>query len=230
MLRLKDRNKQIPNGLIFYVPQTKWKARRGQSILQIANQLIAHRKANPHLMAKFKWSIDLNEVMDEIDTFNAQVCKRMGWTEYIVDTAAGGRLSAFPFPKLPKVVSDLRAVAAGGLALVEWIRSKEEAVSTEKSERRALVCSTCKQNGAGPWTSYFTVPVSNEVKKALQQRRDWNLSTTHDEKINVCEVCYCPLRLKVHVPTKFIKEHIPKDVLVQLPPHCWMLSDLANEA
>lgn len=218
MYRLKDRNRFIPNGLVFYQPQTKWRSRPWAGFNQIVDEVIGHRTANPWLNA----SIDRATVEAEVDQFNANLCAQMGWGDYIV-TVEGGAVPSAPFPvRRQSPGSLLQNVAAGSEALVEWIGSGAEAVSKVTSNQRAETCSKCPFNGRGGLERFFTLPVSNAIRAAYNQLRDWRLSTSFDDKLGVCEICSCPLPLKVHVPLNLIKKRIPEATFAALPDHCWM--------
>lgn len=221
MARLISRQKQIPNGFVFYQPQTGWKAPRFASFDKIVDALVAHRKGNPFLAKKFKWNLDREAVAIEVDEFNAAICLKMGWTDYV--TLAAGGQSTIPFPKaLPQALESLGKLAAGGKVLVEWITSGQEAVENSLAESRAEVCSKCPLNAQGDWTSFFTVPVSRKIREALEARRNWNLTTSHDDKLKVCDACYCPLPLKVHMPIDRILSRIPQESFDALALDCWI--------
>jgi hypothetical protein len=46
--------------------------------------------------------------------------------------------------------------------------------------------------------------------------QDRKLSTPYDDRLNVCKVCLCPLKLKVHTPLKYISAHMNEAVLADL--------------
>lgn len=225
-VKLKERFKQIPGGLKFYQPETKWQPRPWASFDEIVNSLVNHRKANPFLSQKHGWSTDPGVVSAEVDAFNARICQQMGWADYITNDA-GGAAAQPPFPSPhqpppPGLSSRLKSVAAGGELLVEWIRNGAEAVPAEQAARRAEVCSTCQYNDKGDWTRYFTVPASNAIRAEVNKRREWKLETPQDDQLQVCEICSCPLKLKVHVPIKDVLGHIMAEVRAQLPDWCWI--------
>ena len=218
MSRLKDRNRQIPNGLFFYVPQTKWRSQPWASFDTIVHSLIAHRQGNKFLADKFGWSTDYDVVADEVDAFNSRVCEQMGWNQFI--TGEGG-LS--PPISSPPQLSGLNKLAAGARVLVEWITSGAEAVPIERANLRAATCAICPLNGPGDWTRYFTQPVSNAIAEQLKKRRNMNLSTPSDDKLGICTACLCPLKLKVHVPIDKILARLKPEVKADLDPACWIL-------
>lgn len=232
MARLKDRNRQIPNGFIFLQPETQWKPPAFASFQTIVDSLIAHRMGNPFLVQKHGWSTDPVAVADEVDAFNAKVCQIMGWGDYI-DAGAGGAPSVpFPLPNRPGLFGKLNQVAAGGKTLVKWIARKEEAVSSNLAEERARLCTNlkgdgkaCPLNTKGDWTAFFTVPVSNAIRAALEDRSRMNLSTPYDAQLGVCDGCNCPLKLKVHMPIARILEDMPTESFDSLVPDCWIRSE-----
>lgn len=226
MYRLVSRQKQIPNGFIFYQPQTGWKAPRFASFDRICNDLIAHRRANPFVTKKFNLATDFNAVAEEVDAFNAQVCVRMGWNDYVSNMAVGGQPAGVPFQELQplktSLLDGLGRVAAGGKVILEWINSGEEAVPQAVADGRAAICATCPLNAKGDWTSFFTVPLANKIREALETRKSWNLHTPYDEGLIVCEACYCPLPLKVHMPFERIRSKISQESFDALAPNCWI--------
>jgi hypothetical protein len=93
--RLRNRNESIPNGLTFFLPQTGWRPREHSSFKGIADALFYHLKANPHVAASLGWPVDQAFLADKVDEYNAEICLRMGWNEFIT---TGGGQSARPFP------------------------------------------------------------------------------------------------------------------------------------
>lgn len=233
-LRLKDRQMQVPNGFKFYQPETGWRAPRFQSFQQLVQQLIRHRKGNPALLAKHNWSVDPRTVEDEVDEFNARMCLSMGWNNYVASIG-----EAPPPPKtMPQLQHEAEQISAaagrakkiwsGVRTLNEWIDSGEPPVSTHRSEERATICSTCPKNTQGDFTSWFTKPAAAAIAKQIEQLRGRSLSTTKDRILNVCDVCLCPLKLKVHTPVKFIRAHMTDEVFRDLErvPSCWVVAEL----
>jgi hypothetical protein len=217
MAKLRDRNRFIPNGFRYYQPETKWEAPRHVSFDSVVNALIAHRKGNPWLTQQNGWSVDFETVANEVETYNVKLCQQMGWTDFIME---GGAASAPPFHRpLPH---KLKNVAAGVETLVEWIDDGAEAVNIGLATTRAAVCAACPKNGKGDFTRWFTVPVSEAIRSELNRRREMKLETVHDEKINVCEACLCPLKLKIHMPIDRIRNRLPAESLAALDPSCWI--------
>lgn len=211
-MQLRNRQRQIPNGYFFYEPQTRWKSSPG-SFDNIVQQIIAHRRANPWLNK----STDGNAVANELDQFSSKLCESMGWTDFII----GGDPPAPFFQPLP-LGQRLANVAAGGEVLVEFVDSKEQAVRPELAAARAAVCAKCPMNGRGDFLRFFTVPVAAALRKQLERKSDWKLETPHDNELGVCNACDCPMKLKVWIPVKRIREVLKPEIQARLHPDCWI--------
>jgi len=216
-VKLKDRNRQIPGGLKYWQPETKWAPVPWSSFQSIVDQLIAHRKGNPSLLAKHGWQTDRESVTEQVDDYNARLCQQMGWSGFIMEGSA-----AAPDVPFQHLRSKLRNVAGGNSTLVEWIDDGAQAVPIEKAIARAQVCKDCPQNGKGDFTRWFTVPVSEAIRFELNRRREMKLETPLDDYLGVCEACSCPLKLKIHVPIDLIRERIQPEAMAALDPRCWI--------
>lgn len=110
----------------------------------------------------------------------------------------------------------------------DWLDSGTEAVTPIRSESRAAVCAACPVNGKGDFTQWFTQPAADAIKRQLEKVQSRKLSTSQDEKLNICTICLCPLKLKVHTPISFIKTHMSEGVLRDLEkaPACWIIEEL----
>jgi hypothetical protein len=207
MPRLKSRQRQPPYGFKFYIPETKWAAPDG-SFDSVVNNTISHIQAHPELQAK-GWSADYGFIAERVDAYNAAVCRQMGWNDWITE---GGGAIANPFqvtpanpPPPPMDQNKLAAAAAsvkkmwvGIRTLKEWVASGASAVSPELSAKRAAVCATCPKNGEGDLTSWFTKPAADGIRKMIEVVQEKKLSTPYDDKLNICQICLCPMRAKVH--------------------------------
>lgn len=225
---LKSRNVQIPNGFTFLQPETGWRPLRFSSFDSVVDQVIDHRKANPHLVQKNGWSIDRGVVVNEVDNYNTKVCIQMGWLDFV----EGGGPMPVPFrqpdqPRPPSLAGSLANVVVGSGAIVEFIASRQEAVPDAVANQRAATCAACILNTKGNWLSRFTVPVANAIRVRLQDRRAMNLSTPQDAELGVCEACECPLPLMIHFPIETKLKHLTPRARASLDPNCWVLSEEA---
>lgn len=228
MARLISRQKFIPGGFQFVQPEIRWQSTRYASFDSIVNSLISARQGNPAQAKKLGWRTDYNSVADEVDAFNARICEINGWTDYIT----GGN-PAPPPPKaqallnpkqLSVVAGHIKKIWSGAKTLNAWLDSGEPPVETALSEARAAICVKCSKNQPGDWTKWFTLPASQIVKKQLERLTERKIFTSQDAKLNCCEVCLCPMKVKVHCPAKFIKGDTLPEVMAELKqvPECWV--------
>lgn len=223
MTRVKNRQMAPINGWQFFQPQTGWDLQKNSpqaawSFDMAVDAIINHRKAN----ARFGLSTDKNTVQEELDQTNALRMQAIpGGDNYIiVDPGAA------PPKSEPRTLSQkLHAVAVGANTIVLWLNSGAEAVAQDLANKRAETCSKCALNDSGDWTRHFTMPAQNAIRYAVSQRKEWNLSTPFDAKLNICSACLCPIPLKVHMPFKIIKDNIPKESFDALAPDCWIRAE-----
>lgn len=234
MSRLRNRQLQIPGGFRFYQPQTKWQPPPFASFNTIVQGLISHRNANPALRDQHHWATDDATVEIEVDEFNARICEQAGWGDYVQAAIGGAAPPFFPVPnqidqsKLAVAASSVKKIWAGVRTLNDWLDSGDAPVPAEQSGARAGVCASCPKNVPGDFSNWFTRPASEAIRKQLERVKDRNLSTPNDEKLNVCDVCLCPMKLKVHTPLNFINAHLSQQIVDELAagnPACWIVRE-----
>lgn len=233
MPRLKDRNRQIPNGLKFALPEVGYKSRDFDSFSTISGQVISIIRGNPQRATQYGWPQDEAGIENWIDDFNARICQMNGWHDYITDP--GGGAPNFPSPSQPDknllsaAAGHIRKIWAGVKTLDEWIDSGDPAVPAELAQLRAGCCAACPRNGSGDFTAWFAAPAAALIKRQVEKLEDRKLTTIYDGEIGVCGVCLCPLKLKVHTPLRFIAAHMTPEVLVDLQavkPQCWIVNEI----
>jgi len=169
MVALKSRQHQIPGGFKFQQPETRWTAPSFASFDTIVSGLMAHRQANPYLVQKFGWAIDRATVEYEVEQYNAQICRAMGWKNFIVTDeniaapppksfplprrAVAGDEQQGPSPSLLKRVSHagekVRGLIEGYNAIQAWRDSGKSPVGFPLAEKRASTCAACPLNEPG---------------------------------------------------------------------------------
>jgi hypothetical protein len=234
MPRLKDRQHFPPSGFRFYQAESQWNAPEHVSFDAVVQALIAHRKGNPALAQKYP--TDYNTVADQVDEYTAAVCKSMGWTQWLTE---GGGDSALPFSPVPVTNLDalsaaarnIKTIWAGVKTLDEWIDSGSPAVEPSLAETRAANCATCPENAQGDWTAWFTKPASEAIRRQLEKVQNRNLTTSRDDALKVCSVCWCPLRLKIWLPIANINAHLSNETRTALQTvtnpsgGCWQVKE-----
>lgn len=218
MLRLRNRHKPPINGFQYFQPETgrdfkEW------SFTTICDAIQADRIANP----RFNLTTDRASIEQEVDYVNAlRMSKVSGGGEYISDPSLP---TAQPSPKAmaPQFLQRVGQVAAGAVALVDWIKDKAEAVTPEKAYSRAAICASCPLNDKnGDLLSYFTKPVSDAIRSTLAWKNDLKLETPYDSQLGICTACACPLRLKLWMPLDRILDKMDSGTKSDLDPNCWI--------
>lgn len=221
-MRLKDRNKFPPGGFRYYAPQTNFSIQPWVSFDVAVQQIVAHRKANPHQCAVNGWSTDPATVARELDEYNVKVCQSMNWDQFITE----GGFEDIQNPKtnlLSQLRKSVRRVVAGVETIKEWDIEGGTLVPQDEAERRARICVTCEKNAPGDLTSWFTEPAAQLIKRKLEARNNLKIYTSHDDQLGVCTACACPLKLKCHTPLEVINAKMPAEDRAQLWEHCWIL-------
>lgn len=253
MQKLKSREKQIPGGgFDFRQPEINWHARKvlglHPSLSRVANAVISARQSSPHYVQKHGWSLDLNTVLDEVEAFNVRRCQANGWMNFL--TEVGGAPPPFNQAQslanqkqLNAAVEKVKKLWAGVKTINDWMDSEEPPVEMALAEQRAATCVGCILNGQGDFTAWFTVPAAGAIKRQLERLAQRKISTTLDDKLNICTACLCPMRVKVHTPIKYIVPHLSAEVTAALgtaskftldgtgqrvpsdPLKCWVLAE-----
>lgn len=234
MLRLKDRQRQVPNGFSFYLPEVKWKSPSNfPSFNVVADGLQRVVAANAYLAARNKWPTDRKGIEDWVDLYNATVCARMGWDDYIVNDQGSSIPKSSPhhqqqtLQNLASAAARAKELVAGAKTLTEWLDSGEPPVSSELSTHRAIVCTQCPKNEVGDFTRWFTVPAAELIRRKVEKAQQRKMTTPRDELLHVCTACGCPLRLKVHVPIEWIRKRETPEVIEKLKAgnNCWVINE-----
>lgn len=228
---LKSRDVFPPGGFLYVQKETGWEAPQGVSFNVVVQALIAHRKANPALAGMHHWALDEKTVGNEVDAFNDARCRAHGWLGYVSQ-----EVTSSPFPAArPSIVHRVAAagegvkrIAAGVKTLLDWLGKGGRPVLKELAEKRASICAICPKNKTGGLEKFFTVPASEQIRTQLGIKNDLKLETSHDARLNVCEACLCPLRLKVWCPMDHILEGLSTEIRSKLNPEnpkCWILEE-----
>lgn len=122
-----------------------------------------------------------------------------------------------------RAVSGLVDKAKRGFNTISsWLGEGGKPVPQELSELRGSICAQCPYNKP---ESGFSVmgSVAATVKDWSEARAGLKLSTSHDDKLGICEICGCHLKLKVHVPAQHIEAGTPDGLLQLFPANfCWI--------
>jgi hypothetical protein len=229
---LKSRDKQVPNGFSFYDSATGFKSvGKYPSFNTLVAQVIAARKGNPSVVIAHHLATDPALVADEVDRFNAEVCRGKGWGDFIRERGRNEpAVAPGPFQPVPRpVAGKLASLAAGTAVVIEWLSSGADAVPAEQAESRAAVCAGCPMNDKldekKGWEQWFTLPWANGVKRTLNARREMKLETSRDSELGTCKACLCVIQLKVHLKLESFYKDMPQQDKDALHESCWILAE-----
>jgi hypothetical protein len=231
MSRLKNRQKQIPGGFKLYIPQTGYKSAPFASFDSIVNSAAANLAANPAAAKAGGYPSDRTALADYIDSYNAALCERMGWNDYIMLPSVSApspkfkALSPLDQKQIGAVAGKIKKVWQGVKSLNDWIESGEPAVERSHAECRAVVCVKCPLNGKGGLEEWFTRPAAEVIKKQFEKLESRKLLTSVDDQLGTCSACLCPLKLLVQTPLKYKLSHMGEETRKALDANCWVLSE-----
>lgn len=230
MPRLKDRNKQIPNGFKFLEPSTGWSAPAWSSFDTIVRSLISNRKGNAFNTAKLKLATDFISVSNEVDAYNAKICEAHGWTEFILSEATFPKSAPRPQRSLRPLAADgaspMKRASAGIKVMMDWLGSGLRPVEQSKAEARAAVCVLCPLNKSEEGLfATLTEKAMNQVKNLIEVKNAMDLRTALDEKLLACTACGCHNRLKVWTPIEHVLAGQTQETKEKLDHKCWVLAE-----
>lgn len=119
----------------------------------------------------------------------------------------------------------LQQLVQGKRVLHDWLGEGGIPVPINVAQARADVCNdNCPKNYHGSWL--WNIATSMAIASQMKLRRIMGLKLNGEKTLDVCEVCGCVLKLKVHVPFEHIYRHMSLEQFSSFPPNCWMLKEL----
>lgn len=110
----------------------------------------------------------------------------------------------------------------------DWLGEGGLPVEPIHSQSRANVCVTCPKNVEKPLQEIFSAPFALEVKNQIEYKNHLEISVFGENSLHICDVCDCVLKLKVHVPIKFVAQNTTQEVLDAMPDFCWVKQEIKN--
>lgn len=111
----------------------------------------------------------------------------------------------------------------------QWIGEGLRPVSPDHSQKRADVCLKCPKNNVNTSVeSIFKGAVASTIQKQIELKNQMKLRVNGEKSLGICDVCHCVLRLKAHVPIKFILENTDEETMKEFPRSCWIPFEKEN--
>ena len=101
MARLKERHRQIPNGLKFSIDELHYQSNPFSSFNVIVNAVENLVRANPEIASAKGWPQDRVGIENWVDEYNAAICEANHWTEFYYDSGGGPRFEPVRPPEWP---------------------------------------------------------------------------------------------------------------------------------
>lgn len=116
----------------------------------------------------------------------------------------------------------LASYANGARILADWLGSGGHVVHQNLAQDRADTCGICPHNKAGV---KVVESASQAIKEQVELKNHLQLRVSGEKGLRSCELCDCPLRLKIWLPIERVR---PTDEERDLfPLHCWLRKETA---
>jgi hypothetical protein len=105
---------------------------------------------------------------------------------------------------------------------VDWLG--EGGLPSPHAAARIQRCLACpKHDTTHAWEEFYKGVVAHRIRRQmeLKSRMQWN--APEEEKLHLCGVCRCILKLKVFVPLHITRADTPD--WQNMPENCWMRDD-----
>jgi hypothetical protein len=230
MSKLRDKTRQVPNGLKFVQPETGFSPQPWSSFDSIVQQVLQHRQNNKWLAEKYNWAMTREGVATDVEQYNVRLCEINGWTDFIF--VGGPPVSFHPArsSKLPDGAGVAEgglkrriSNAAGGLGLfTTWLGSGLKPVDQALAEKRAKICEHCPKNQLGDFWQKLAGVAAAELRTLIAIKADLELKLPNEDKLHSCSCCQCWLPLKCFSHLDHIISNTSALTMSEFPSHCWI--------
>lgn len=197
------------------------------------------RTQNRALSLQHNLSLDYDKIANELIEYNEKIRGIARPTSFFQASRSSRSIVGGAVAAGSKLIRQVTRAGTGVATITDWLGDDGKPVAPELSESRASICcgnghhktpatpdgTKCPQNMAGDLISFFTKPVADLLRTQIEERNSMKLSTSKDGQLGVCYACGCPLKLKVHVPLRFIKKHMKPTESNNLDARCWILKE-----
>jgi hypothetical protein len=237
-MRLKNPQEAPPFGWSFVQVGILKEPITGYSKRDLAQKIVNLRLGNPAITAQYGLSTDVEKVELEVEEQNAARCVAHGWSALVVESTGPPTIS-FPRPqsllgRAAAVGNAVKRPLIGVGAVKDWLGQGLKAVDSPLSTHRASVCVECPQNDPDlkGWLEKAEARIAEEVRSLLVVKDDLKAETPYDEKLGMCRVCSCVLKLKVHSPLDIVRKRTDsatmeahRAVRTKSGQQCWVATE-----
>lgn len=132
---------------------------------------------------------------------------------------------------LNALIERLRGDIEGAKLLADWLGEGGHPVSQMRADHRAYACNhgnkdhPCPYNTAPNWWDKFKSAIATTIRAELELKNHLELKAQEEDRLAMCSVCGCCLKLKVWTPLNHIKAHTPAETIGRAPVYCWMRTE-----
>ena len=235
------RSRPPAGGWIYHEIATGWTAPMPMSddFETTISKIEKHRSANPAYGLSTSRSDIASDLMDQTARRIIATCPEHGpaWVipgsdEEKKNSEKSGSMPPRGQPVAPaarkagaieRTLSRIRGISRGAATLAAWIGEGSVPVAEFIANHRAEICAACPNNRpAEGFSDRITTSIAEAIRSQTIVKNALDLRTTTEDKLGMCDVCGCPLRLKVWVPLVNVLENTPAEELSQFPEHCWI--------
>lgn len=120
------------------------------------------------------------------------------------------------------MIEELHRTAAAAPIIADWLGEGGKPVEQNLAEMRAFICELCPENAAPGWWDRFKTAIALAIRAALEVKHSMKLELSNEDKLHMCRVCGCCLRLKCWVPLEHLADHTSPEQLTKFPHSCWI--------
>lgn len=227
-MRLKSRDKFVPGEFQMLHPEAGQKAPWKGSFSEIVHKELEFRSKNPVLVQKHGWSLDPDDVANDVDRYNAQRMVAAGYLNFVDlegATPNQKKTGQGMFGSVANAAGNIKTAVA---IYRDLFGPDGKVVAKQEAERRAAICVDCpKHDTAGGLKKYFVEKAARELMYVFGMLKDMDVTTSLDDKLGICEICECPMRAKIWVENHVLKKHLKPEQIAKLPPNCWIPEAIA---
>lgn len=112
----------------------------------------------------------------------------------------------------------------------KWLGAGGKPVPREHAQSRADICLQCPwRDDSGDIYSKLAGNVASIVRRQVELKSMMKLEVDREDELNICGICWCVLKLKVHVPIEFIQQITDEETKNQFPSYCWIKRELDQQ-
>lgn len=116
----------------------------------------------------------------------------------------------------------LKSYAHGARILIDWLGAGGRVVDNTLAQSRADVCKLCPHNKAG---LDFPEATSEFIREQVELKNHLQLRVGGEKSLFTCEVCLCPIKLKIWLPIEQVK--LKPEEMDEFPAVCWLRKESA---